>query len=87
MGRETEPLHHAEKNKFLNRLDESFGFLCAHISIDLMLYFSLSLPLDPGSIPSSQHNKARYFNPMEQSSARSTCDIDAISPDISLYYG
>ena len=36
MGRETEPHHLVEKNKFLNRLDEAFGFLCAHISRDLL---------------------------------------------------
>ena len=32
MGREVEPHHPVEKNKFLNRLDEAFGFLCTHIS-------------------------------------------------------
>ena len=38
MGREDEPHHPAEKNKFLNRLDEAFGFLCTHISIDLLFH-------------------------------------------------
>ena len=38
MGRETEPHHHAEKKKFLNRLDKAFGFLCAHISRYLLFH-------------------------------------------------
>ena len=38
MGRETEPHYPADKNKFLNRLDETFGFLCAHISRDLLFH-------------------------------------------------
>ena len=38
MGQETEPHHHVQKNKFLNRLDEVFGFLCAHISMDLLFH-------------------------------------------------
>ena len=38
MGRETRPHHPIEKNKFLNWLDESFGFLCAHISRDLLFH-------------------------------------------------
>ena len=36
MDRGTEPHHPAEKNNFLNRLDEAFGFLCAQISRDLL---------------------------------------------------
>ena len=38
MGREIEPHHPTEKNKFLNRLDEAFGFLCTHISRDLFFH-------------------------------------------------
>ena len=38
MGQETEPHHPAEKNKFLNRLDEAFGFLYPHISKDLLFH-------------------------------------------------
>ena len=38
MVRETEPHHPAEKNKFLNQLDEGFGFLCAHISRDILFH-------------------------------------------------
>ena len=38
MGKETEPHHLAEKNNFLNRLDEAFGFLCTHFSRDLLFY-------------------------------------------------
>ena len=38
MARETESHHPTEKNKFLNRLDEAFGFLCTHISRDLLFH-------------------------------------------------
>ena len=38
MGREAEPHHAAEKNKFLNRLNEAFGYLCTHISRDLLFH-------------------------------------------------
>ena len=38
MGREIEPHHPTEKNKFLNWLDEAFGFLCSHISRDLLFH-------------------------------------------------
>ena len=38
MGRETEPHKYVEKNKFLNRLDESFSFMCTHISQDLLFH-------------------------------------------------
>ena len=38
MGREAEPQHYFEKNKFLNRLDEAFGFMCIHISQDLLFH-------------------------------------------------
>ena len=38
MGREDEPHHPDEKNKFMNHLDEDFGFLCTHISIDLLFH-------------------------------------------------
>ena len=38
MGRETEPHHPPEKNKFLNWFDEAFGFLWTHISWDLLFH-------------------------------------------------
>ena len=38
MGRETEPHNPTKKNKFLNQLDEAFGFLYAHISRDLLFH-------------------------------------------------
>ena len=38
MGRETKPHHPTEKNKLLNRLDEAFGFLCTHISRDILFH-------------------------------------------------
>ena len=38
MGREIEPHNPAEKNKFLNQLEEAFGFLCTHISWDILFH-------------------------------------------------
>ena len=38
MGREFEPLQYIEKSKFLNRLDEAFGFMCIHISRELLFH-------------------------------------------------
>ena len=38
MGRETEPQEYVEKNKFLNRLDDAFSFMCTHISQDLLFH-------------------------------------------------
>ena len=38
LGREVEPHHPTEKNKFLNRLDEAFGYLCTHISRYLLFH-------------------------------------------------
>ena len=38
LGREVEPHHLAEKYKFMNRLDEAFGYLCTHISRDLLFH-------------------------------------------------
>ena len=38
MGREVEPRQYVEKNKFLNRLDEAFGFMCTHISRDILFH-------------------------------------------------
>ena len=38
LRREVDPHHPAEKNKFLNRLDENFGYLCTHISRDLIFH-------------------------------------------------
>ena len=38
MGREIEPQQYVEKNKFLNRLDEAFDFMCIHISQDLLFH-------------------------------------------------
>ena len=37
-GREVKPHHPDEKNKFLNYLDEAFGYLCTHISRDLIFH-------------------------------------------------
>ena len=38
LGREVEPHHPAEKNKFPNSLDEAFGYLCTHISRYLLFH-------------------------------------------------
>ena len=38
LGREVESHHQVERNKFLNILDESFGYLCTHISIYLLFH-------------------------------------------------
>ena len=38
LGREVEPHHPAESNKFLNRLDGAFGSLCTHISRDILFH-------------------------------------------------
>ena len=38
MGREAKPQQYFEKNKFLNRLDEAFDFMCIHISWDLLFH-------------------------------------------------
>ena len=38
MGRETKPHLPTKKNKFLNYLDEAFGFLCTHISRYLLFH-------------------------------------------------
>ena len=38
MGGETNPHHPTEKNNFLNEWDEVFGFLCTHISWDILFH-------------------------------------------------
>ena len=38
MDREIEPHHPTEKNKFLNPLDEAFGFPCTHISRNIVFH-------------------------------------------------
>ena len=38
LGRETDPHHPAKKNKFINHLDEYFGYLCTHVSRDLLFH-------------------------------------------------
>ena len=38
MGREVEPQQYVEKNKFLNRLDEAFDFMCIQIFLDLLFH-------------------------------------------------
>ena len=38
MGRQVEPQQYVEKSKFLNRLDEAFGFMCIHIYRELLFH-------------------------------------------------
>ena len=38
MGRELEPQWYVEKSKFLNRLDESFDFMCIQIYKELLFH-------------------------------------------------
>ena len=38
MGRVVEPQQYIEKLKHLDRLDEAFGYMCIHISRDLLFY-------------------------------------------------
>ena len=62
MERETEPHHPTEKNKFLNRLDEAFVFLYAHISRDLLFNIEgLNTPNKPGKILNSCLEKKMSF--------------------------
>ena len=37
-GMEAEPHQPFEKNKFMNRCDEAFGYLCTHISRDFLFH-------------------------------------------------
>ena len=37
-GREVDPYHPVERNKFMNRLDEAFGYLYTHISRDILYH-------------------------------------------------
>ena len=38
MGREVETLQHIENLKYLNKLDEATGFMCIHISRQLLFH-------------------------------------------------
>ena len=38
LGRNAEPHHPVEKNKFLNSCDEAFKYLCTYISRDLLFH-------------------------------------------------
>ena len=39
MGREVEPQQSVEKSKFLNWIEETFDFICIHISKDILFHF------------------------------------------------
>ena len=41
MGREIKPQHHLEKSKYLNKLDEAFGFMCIHISREILFHLEV----------------------------------------------
>ena len=38
MGKEVKPQQPLEKSKYLNKLDEAFGFMCIHISKELLFH-------------------------------------------------
>ena len=38
MGKEVEPQQPLEKSKYLNKLDESFGFMCIHIYKEFLFH-------------------------------------------------
>ena len=38
MGRDVEPRQHLENSKYLNKMDEAFGFMCIHISRDMFFH-------------------------------------------------
>ena len=38
MGKEVEPQHPLDKSKYLNKLDEAFGFMCIRISRELFFH-------------------------------------------------
>ena len=38
MGREVKSQHPLDKSKHLNKLDETFGFMCMHISRELLFH-------------------------------------------------
>ena len=40
METEKEPIHYVEKEKYWNRIDEAFGFLCLSISRDLLFHIN-----------------------------------------------
>ena len=47
LGREVDPHQPIERNKFLNCLDEAFGYLCTHISRDLLFHLEgLRTPME-----------------------------------------
>ena len=40
MEMEVEPIHYVDKEKYWNKLDEAFGFLCLSISKDLLFHIT-----------------------------------------------
>ena len=40
MEAEAEPIHYVEKEKYFNRLDEAYGFVCLSISRDLLFHIN-----------------------------------------------
>ena len=41
MGKEVEPQHPLENSKYMNKLDEAFGFMCIHISRELLFHLDV----------------------------------------------
>ena len=76
MGMEVEPHHPAEKNKSLNRLDEAFGFLCTHISIDLLFHLEgLRTPIE-----SWENIEVLFFNQDEHQGHFLENELIALQP-------
>ena len=50
MGREVDPHQYIEKWKYLNELDEAFGFMCIHISRKLLFRLEGLKNLKPNNL-------------------------------------
>ena len=47
LGREVEPHQPVERNNFMNRLDEAFGYLCTHTSRNILFHLEgLRTPIE-----------------------------------------
>ena len=41
MGREVQPQQPLENSKYMNKLDEAFGFMCIHISMEILFHLDV----------------------------------------------
>ena len=61
LGREVQPRHPVERNKFSNHLDEAFDYLCTHISRDILFHLEgLETPIE------SQDNLENLFGKQDE---------------------